>query len=281
MPEAENMSFIMRVQVIVVATVLVVSAGVVSAQCPDCGDQSVICAAGSPWYRANGAELRISTPGSSDYAQWKYAMPDADTLSIDFETKSQGSSQTGKILLVGGRAMLTKGFSPSKGYEIDALDIPVLNYQLAVTLLSQAFPSGPDKFDGKRAIQLFEQKRGIKIATISASGCYPPPWRLNGEMHRRDSEAIEFSFAFLCKGEGVQQEMQLNGEWKKAMKSPQLDASMSLEGWSLYTLGGISIKQEGATILDYAAQAYPTRLKTLGELQESIRKQNANPKDHR
>jgi hypothetical protein len=54
-------------------------------------------------------------------------MPDKSSFSVDFEAKAQGSSQRGRILLVGERVMLTKGFSPSKGYEIDALDLPVLN----------------------------------------------------------------------------------------------------------------------------------------------------------
>src|SRR5947209_20596703 len=101
------MRFIMRVQIVVVATILVVGAGGASAQSPDCGDESVICAAGSPWYQANEAKLQVSTTASSDYAQWKYLMPDVGSLSIDFETKSQGSFQTGRILLVGGRVMLT------------------------------------------------------------------------------------------------------------------------------------------------------------------------------
>ena len=180
------MSVIVRVQIAAVAAILIVSAGAVSAQSTGgCGDESVICAAGSPWNRANEAKLRVSTEASTDFARWLFSMPDEHSLSIDFESNSQGQHEAGRILLVAGRVMLTKGFSPPKGYEIDALDLPVLNYRLAITLLSQAFPLGPDKFTGKQAIVLEEKKRSIQVATISAGGRLPAPWKLTGEMRRR------------------------------------------------------------------------------------------------
>lgn len=271
----------MRAQIAVLATILVVGAGAASVESADCNDESFICAAGSPWYQASESKIRVSSGGSSDFAQWKFLFPEADSVSIDFDTRAQGIAQTGKILLVGGRVMLTKGFSPGKGYEIDALDLPILNYQLVVTLLSQAFPPGPDKFEGKQTVSVSEQKRGIKIATTSASGRYPSPWTLKGEMQRRDVETIDFSFTFSCAENGAQQAFLISGEWKKAAKPSPLDPSMSLEGWSLYALGGTSIKQQGATILDYAAKPQGTSLRTLGELQESIRKQRVKSKDRR
>jgi hypothetical protein len=128
-------------------------------------------------------------------------------------------------------------------------------------------------------INLSEQKRAIKIATLSASGCYSPPWRLEGQIQRNDSETIEFSLKFFYKD--AEQVTQMVGEWKKATTTPQWDPSMTLDGWSLYTLGGVSIKNEGSTILDYGAQSNPTKLRTLGELQESIRKQEGKSKDRR
>ena len=276
------MRFIIRAQIVAVAAILVVvSASPASVESADCNDELFICAAGSPWYQASEARIRLSSPGSSDYTEWRFVFADAKSLSIDFDSKAQGRSQTGKILLVSGRVMLTKGFSPAKGYEIDTLDLPILNNQLVVTLLSQAFPPGPDKFEGKHTVDLAERRRSIKIATRSASGHYPSPWTLKGELKRRDVETIDFSFAFSNGENRVHQGILIGGEWKKAAKSPRLDQSMSLEGWRLYALGGVSIKQQGATILDYAAQPQGTSLRTLGELQESIRKQEANSKNRR
>ena len=263
----------MREQIIALATILLVCAGASAVESADCADKSVICASGSPWYQCTASRIRFSSAGSSDYSEYRFVFHDAHSASIDFETRSQGESQSGTILLVSGRIMLTKGFSPAKGYEIDALDLPNLNHQLVVTLLSQAFPAGPDKFEGKRTVDLMEQKRGIKIATRSASGLYPSPWTLKGEMQRRDVETIDFSFKFSFEFEGARHDILISGEWKQAATSPLLDASMSLKGWSLYALGGVSIRQEGATILDYAAQPTGTSLRTLGELQEAIRKQ--------
>lgn len=275
------MSFVMRAQITALAAILVVGAGAASVESTDCDDESFICAKGSPWYQATEATIRISSAGSSDYEQWRFMFPDAHSLSLDLDTKVQGRSETGKILLLSGRVMLTKGFSPAKGYEIDALDLPILNYQLVVTLLSQAFPSGPDKFAGKHTVDLAEQKRGIRIATTSAEGRYPSPWGLKGEMERRSVETIGFSFTFSYVAGAAQHSVLINGEWKKTGTSPRLDPSMSLEGWGFYTLGGISIKRKGATIFDYGAQSQPTSIRTLGELQESIRKQKASSKERR
>ena len=46
--------------------------------------------------------------------------------------------------MIAGRALLMWGVPHEKGYEIDALDGPVLMNSLAVTLLDQAFPKGPE-----------------------------------------------------------------------------------------------------------------------------------------
>ncbi|MHB8744577.1 MAG: hypothetical protein ACYC9L_15845, partial [Sulfuricaulis sp.] len=45
------------------------------------------------------------------------------------------SPRTGKILLVGGRVMATKGNVATPGYEIDALDGPVLQQKVVIHLL--------------------------------------------------------------------------------------------------------------------------------------------------
>lgn len=240
-----------------------------------CGNEREICAAGSPWYSANGATLRFQDRSTDDYGTWVFSLPEPISMAIDTESLHQGKTSKGKILLVGGRVMLTKDLELEKGYEIDALDGAALLYQLVISLLSQALPEGPEKLKDKLAVNRTEAKRGIKIATSSASGFFPPPWKLTGAISRKTAEVIAFSFDFDFPADNSRRTFALTGEWRKTDPAPSLDPKLSLEGWKAYALGPITIKQEGGTIFDYGAQATPTTLRTLGELQESIRKNEA------
>ena len=152
----------------------------------DCGpkDQD-ICAAGSPWYAANLVKMTVSQPNATDITRFTLTFPDPLNLVIDLDNVFQGKTQKGTIKLVEGRAMLTRGLSLKKGYEIDALDGPILTYQILVSLLSQAIPDGPDKLAGNKSINIKEKKKGIRIATMSASGYFSPPWALTGSVSPR------------------------------------------------------------------------------------------------
>jgi hypothetical protein len=241
-----------------------------------CGDAKTICAGGSPWYEANAARVRFSASGSADFAEWQFLVPDPLDIEIRTTSSHEGKIEKGTIILVHGRMMLTRGLSLERGYEIDAIDSPVLSYQLAMTLLTQAFPKGPAELHGTHAVDLRERERSIQVATTSASGEYPPPWTLKGKVARTDSENIAFALTFTFPAEKARETLAIEGTWTKRMRPPALDPNMKLEGWNAYALGPISIKQQGGTILDYGAQARPTQLRTLGELQKSLRRSEAS-----
>lgn len=242
----------------------------------DCGPKAPdICAAGSPWYSANSIQLAVGQPNVADRTKFSLTVPDPQNLVIDLDNVFQGKSQKGTIKLVEGRAMLTHGLSLEKGYEIDALDGPILTYQILVSLLSQAIPAGPDRFSGTKAINLKEKKRGIRIATMSASGYFGAPWTLTGTVSRSDTETVTFSLSFTYTQDKTPSILSFDGSWKKLRQAPQIDSAMSLQGWQLHLLGPVEIKQEGSTIFDYAAQSKPTPVGTLGELRKSIMSEKA------
>lgn len=242
-----------------------------SAAWADCGPKDPdICAASSPWYAANYVKLAVSQPNTADMARFTLTVPDPLNLVLDLDSLSEGKPQKGSIKLVEGRAMLTRGLTLKRGYEIDALDGPILTYQILVSLLSQAIPNGSDRFTGDNTINIKEKKRGIRIATTSASGYFPPPWRLAGSVSRKDKETVDFSLQFTYTHNKATAVLLLDGTWRQLQQAPKIDSSMSLSGWKLHLLGPVEIKQEGSTILDYAAQSKPTPLGTLGELRKSI-----------
>lgn len=245
-----------------------------------CGSKGPdICAADSPWYAANFVNLAVSQPNTTNITRFTLTVPDPFNLVLDLDNVCEGKPQKGTIKLVEGRAMLTRGLSLERGYEIDALDGPMLTYQILVSLLTQAIPNGPDTFAGAKSINITEKKKGIRIATMSASGYFPPPWALTGSVSRRDKETIGFALRFTYTQNKATAVLLFDGAWKKLQQAPQIDSSMSLSGWQLHLLGPVEIKQEGSTILDYAAQSKPTPLGTLGELRKSIitRESGAKP----
>ena len=60
----------------------------------------------------------------------------------------------GSVALIGGQIMMTKGIKLKTGYEIDALDAPVLSMKLLMIVLSRIFPNGPMELTGKKKINI-------------------------------------------------------------------------------------------------------------------------------
>jgi hypothetical protein len=230
-------------------------------------DPDAICVAQSPWNEANVAKVLITQPDNKDYEDLSLEIPDEHDLVIHVKSASGGKLQQGVVMLVDGRVMLTKDLPMKKGVEIDALDGPVLIYKLAFTLMHQAFPAGPAKFSGNKSVDLRESRRGIRIATNSASGTFGAPWTLKGVLNRKDAETVGFNFEFTYFSSGATHEMNLSGIWRRTAASPVLNKDMSLKGWSIYTLGVNRWKNGSQTIVDYGAQPLAGKFRTLDELQ--------------
>jgi hypothetical protein len=243
----------------------------------DCGASADICAGNSPWARATTATVRAQFEPSADFAAWEFTFSGDNDLLLIVDTHQGKESTQGSILLVSGRAMLTKGLSLEQGYEIDALDAPVLMYQLVVGLLAQAIPDGPQKLVKSHKVHVSETKRGIQTATMSASGRYPAPWTVDGSVDQRGPSSFGYSLTFTYPTEDKtgRATIVLKGQWSNAV-GPGLTDSMNIEGWSLHTIGPFSMKQEGSTVLDYGAQAKPLTVRTLGDLREALAKNEAS-----
>jgi hypothetical protein len=251
---------------------------VAEAAIADCGEVEDICAANSLWAQSHTASVRVQREKNPDFALWEFTFGAGNDLLLKINSH-QGKTQTrGTILLVSGRAMLTKDLAIHRGYEIDALDAPILMYQLVVSLLSQAVPEGPDKLAASRKISVSESKRAIRIATQSASGRFPPPWRVNGSINKKGPLQFEYSLtlAYPTEDNHKMATMVLSGKWNKVSAPLTLKDTMSIEGWSLHTIGPFSVKQEGITVFDYGAQAKPSEIRSLGELRKALAKDEAS-----
>jgi hypothetical protein len=151
--------------------------------------------------------------------------------------------------------MAVQGPIIEHGYEIDALDAPVLEYQLVLKLLSKALPNGPAQISGKRDIDLKEEKEGISLATPSAGGAIPEPWSLRGELTLEAPDIVNYKLTLRWRASNSAEisETTLVGELSKSANA-KIDDSMSLEGWNLFGVGVQTRKTDSGTIFDYGGQ---------------------------
>jgi hypothetical protein len=265
----------MRYARIALATLLVAASFFAGASCnkdPECTDVT-------PWAGFTQVTLKQTYGGVPGAANWRIAFDHATMdASVEVDMQHSGIVEKGTVGLVGGRIMLSKGLKLESGYEIDALDAPVLSTKLVMMLLARAYPKGPDLVAGTKRIDRTD-KVGMKFATPSASGYIPPPWRLKGKVSKAADGRVTYDLA-LSYSEVDQQKkrrtfaMNMAGELAMLGRPVFLDTD-SLEGWTTYGLGPQETKQGTSTILDYSARPdLQSPYKTVGDIRAFIAAEN-------
>jgi hypothetical protein len=226
------------------------------------------------WTAFNEFTVKVTSPGLHGSAIWngQFDRTSGD-LRIDGETSEDNAIKKGKILLIGGRVLALEGNLATPGYEIDALDSLVLLYQYVVRLLSAALPGGPLDITGARAIDFADDKHGIRIGTLSASGFIAPPWRVKGSVNASAPDVVEYDLALTSADKekpGGQRSLNFSGRLSK-IATARLDDSITLDGWTLFWVGPYEKKVAGGTIYDYGATPAPELHKSVGAIRVDIR----------
>ena len=225
-----------------------------------CGEDPE-CDQATDWAKFTSITLELSEPGKSPVAKWRGRFDrDSNDIAMDVDTKmGDAPSMRGTVAMVGGYVMLTKGLKLDRGYEIDALDGPILSMMLVARLLGREFPGGPSSMPKSKKIDRTD-KVGIKYATPSAHGYIPAPWHLLGTVTKRADGEVTFdlSLSFPVQGKrgaghATTRTMRMRGELAM-LKEPVLPAAMSLTGWTTYGVGPQEEQQGKSTILDYGAR---------------------------
>lgn len=247
----------------------------VSASCdkdPECDDITA-------WGVFTRVALKQSVSGSQEAVEWvgSYDHRSLD-ISIDIATQGTTEPMAGTIGLVGGQVMLTKGLKLKPGYEIDALDGPVLSMRLLFILLQRVFPKGPGSIVGTTDVDHRDQV-GIKYATPSASGDIAAPWHVKGKVSRLPDSQVRFDLALSFPLQRQDKEpssltVHMKGELG-VLDRPVFRDTDSLEGWITYGLGPQETKQGNSTQLDYGAKPQEaTRYRTIGDVRAYVAAEN-------
>jgi hypothetical protein len=156
---------------------------------------------------------------------------------ITVNLRDASTHTTGTILLIGGRWMLTRGFTSTGRKEIEALDVAALNSQLVIVLLTAALPGGPPGPGPPQHVRFAEKANPIRIATATASAEYGAPWTVTGSVTVSSANApASYQLSFTSSDQGVAQTMEFAGSAGDARPAVDLPDSTKLAGWKVRRL---------------------------------------------
>jgi len=195
---------------------------------------------------------------------------------VDLDTPAAKGRTKGNLMLVGGQAIATKGFTPEKGYEVDPLDVAVLNLKVLTRLLDAAAPGGPASVKGKVAVNAGDEKTPIYVSTPTANATFRAPWKLKGTVERVDAGTIAFRLEIdVAAGDkpGERVKWSYSGQAGGDPRGRVLEGATSLAGWTVYSIGPPkSDKPQSHTTLRFAATPLPGPFATLKDLRAALAK---------
>jgi len=192
--------------------------------------------AATRWADPSHVTLGVEFPGEGYHADWELFRCDCGDLLVRSELSAPGEVEMGETLLVGGRAVLSRGFAGAAELG-SSLDAPALMMQLALRLLERAEPGGPGQITEAREVEVLEESSAIQLESYSAVGGFRAPWALqasiepDGDTRRRFDLRFEFSVG--AGSEAQRGSMRLKGLAEFGALEFPLAGSASLEGWTL------------------------------------------------
>jgi hypothetical protein len=191
------------------------------------------------WHEPSAVRLEMSFPGEGYHASWKIHRCPCGDLLIESEMSLPGEVHRSELLLVDGRALLSRGFEDGGPNPVEAIDTPALMMQLALRLLERSAPQGPAAISGQLPIDLKEEIHAINLDSGHAAGGFQAPWSVNGDIQavtdtwRRFD--LLFRFSVLAPGETQAQEAEIRiaGHAEFAHKDFPLTGDTPLEDWRL------------------------------------------------
>ena len=234
---------------------------------------SSVAAAADDWFTPTRVQVREGILLQRDYSAVTMTNAKNGDVQIRVATSQNGKATSGEMFVVGGHILLTKDVDLSPGAEIDAIDAPVLQVQLALKLLRKALPVGPSGVREPKTLNVSEDKEPLEVSTSSASGEYQPPWSVRGSVSRDKSNRIAFTLTFESKS--ISQPVTIAGTWERTEPAPTFSDSLPVAGYRAFQLGPYSKQDSNGTIFDYGSQELPQTFKTLGEARAAAKKRAA------
>jgi len=213
--------------------------------------------------------VALTIPGQDGAANTRLEVGANGDARITVDTREGGSHTKGTIVLIAGRWMLTQGFTPTPGAEIDEMDAAALTSQLVIRLLSVVLPKGPPTPGPPLQVSLSEKANPIQVNTPSASGEYGVPWSVDGTVavEARGAPAI-YRLRFTFSEQGRAMVMNLAGSFADSGPPVSFPDSMTLTGWTIHKIGPYQEQLPNGTKFDYGARPQVPAATTVGQLRK-------------
>lgn len=216
------------------------------------------------WADPTRVRLDVEFPGEGYQASWELYRCSCGDLLVHSELNAPDDVEKGETLLVGRRAVLSRGFGDRQAELGASLDAPALMMQLALRLLERAEPAGPGRVTASTEVDLEDPINPIHLETQTATGGFQAPWSLDGEIAPVGPEQQRFDLHFhftVGAGSAAQRaSMRLRGQADFSDSEFPLPGSTALADWQL------TWRDENDPAAGAAGQAA-----TLAELRELLR----------
>jgi hypothetical protein len=218
---------------------------------------------------AKDVSVVLTVPGQDGAANTRLEVGADGDARITVDNREGSSRTKGTIILIAGRWMLTQGFAPTPGAEIDEMDAAALTTQLVMRLLEAGLPKGPPNPGSPQHVSLSEKTNPIQVTTTSASGEYGPPWSIDGTVSVKAPGApATYRLRFTFSDEGRATTMNLAGSVADPSPPIFFPDSMTLSKWSIHKIGPYKQQLPDGTRYDYGAQPQTPKVTTVGELRK-------------
>jgi len=189
------------------------------------------------WADPSRVQLNVEFPGDGYHATWELFRCDCGDLLVRAELNVPGEVETGDLLLVQRKAVLTRGFGKYKAEAAGSLDAAALMMQLALRLLERSEPAGPSRITSPVEVDLLDEINHINLDTGSAEGGFRAPWSIAGSISAESETQrrfdLRFTFSAGAPGEVQQASMRLHGLAEFAETDFPVSGSSMIGDWDL------------------------------------------------
>lgn len=189
------------------------------------------------WADPSSVQLNVEFPGDGYHASWELFRCDCGDLLVRAELNMPGEVESGDLLLVGGQAVLTRGFGKYRAQAAESLDAAALMMQLALRLLERSEPGGPSVITGPVDVDLLDEINHIHLDTGSAVGGFQAPWAIAGSItpagETRRKFDLKFTFSTGAPAEVQKAAMRLYGVAEFADTEFPVPGTSALSNWNL------------------------------------------------
>ena len=189
------------------------------------------------WAEPSSVQLNVDFPGDGYDASWDLHRCACGDLLVHAELSVPDETVNGDLMLIGRKAVLSRGFGQYREQAASSLDAAALMMQLALRLLERAEPGGPSHVTAVTDVDVEDRINHINLDTGTAVGGFQAPWSIKGKLEplgvTKRRFDLQFYFTVPTEGGAIDSKMRLYGEAECAPADFPVPGASAISGWDL------------------------------------------------